>query len=366
METIHSIPGLKTPGRLGLVIGFPSKPIHIQKFSEIPPVSSPLPQSLPEILQLKIQENFTIKDWLVQHAIQANKLLLPCTQILGIYTTSSEQIIESKSNPVCSEIADLLKRIQKQLKIEELIHYHQDITGKNKAMVKIFNFFNAKNSLCSKIEEKSMEFIQIKGKVPICLDFDSELNDFSEVFQQFSEFVEKLIVRFPFVETGQVLSRSQNVLIFSSCLGKVLERAKMRFKGVVETRIIVPTNTNVDLAAGLVKKDLLKTIQDRFSIVKKNVNSLNQGFWLPKRVFLVGEFVNCDYLVIGEGERQARERTKTLLGYEEGVFEEHEKLNGLGVNVNTVESQSSSKATIKIFTFLIISVIVAFIFTYIV
>lgn len=366
MDSIRSIPGLNPPGRLGLVIGFPSKPIQIQKFSEIPPVSSPLPNSLPELLQSKIQENFTIKDWLLQHAIQANKLLLPCTQILGIYTSSPEQIIESKPNPVCSEIADLLKRIQKQLKIEELIHYHQDLTNKAKPAARIYNFFNVKNSLCSKIEEKHMEFVQIKGKLAVCLDFDSEVNDFSEVFQQFSEFVDKLIVRFPLVESGQVLARSQNVSIYSNTLGKVLDRPKMRFKGVVETRVVVPTGTNVDLAAGFVKKDLIKTIQDRFSIVKKNVNSVKQGFWLPRRVFFVGGFVNCDYLVVGEGEKQARERMKMLLGGEDGVFEEYEKLNGLEIKVNRDESVSNSKVNIKIFTFLIISIIIAFIFTYIV
>lgn len=364
MESILSLPDLKVPGRLGLVLGYPTKPLQISGFSEIPPISSPLPETLPDILQFKIQENFTVKDWVVQHAVQANKLLLPSTQILGVYTTSTEQIIESKQNFVCTEIGELLKRVQKQVKSDELIHYHLDSSGNGKAMVKIYNFLNGKSGICGRVEEKVWSNVELRAAVPFLLDFEEEVKDFAEVFQQFTGFVEGLVVRFRDFDGEGKLIKSQKALIYSKFIGKVVERPKLRFKGVIETRVIVPTGTKADIAASCIKKDLLKTVQDRFSIVKKNANGFKQTLNLPQRVFLVGESVTCDYLISGEGEKQVRERTKTLLGLSQGRYETFETQPPQPNSTQTPQKDNSK--SLQILTFIVLTVLFAIILTYIV
>ena len=364
MESILSLPNLKVPGRLGLVLGNPTKPLQISGFSEIPPISLPLPESLPDILQFKIQENFNVKDWVVQHAVQANKLLLPFTQILGVFTTSAEQVIENKQNSICTEIGELLKRVQKQVKSEELIHYHLDSSGKGKPMVKIYNFSNGKSGICGKIEERVWSNVELRAVVPVFLDFEEEVKDFSEVFREFSGFVEGLVVRFREIDGEGKLGKSQKALVYSKCIGKVLERPKLRFKGVIETRVIVPAGTKVDIAAGCIKKDLLKTIQDRFSIVKKNANNFKQTLNLPQRVFLVGENVTCDYLISGEADQQARERTKTLLGLSQGRYESIE--TQLPQSNSTLAPQKINSKAFNILAFIVLTVLFAIILKYLV
>ena len=156
MENLAILPGISPKGKLGLVFGFINgkKPI-LCGFAEVPKLDVQVPDSLVELVNFKIQERFSMKDWVNQHALQASRLLVSCVQVIGIYTCSGEQIIESKINGISVEISELLKRINKNLKNKVLIHYHFDLNAK-KQLARVYDFEVGSNFLVGKFEEKVM------------------------------------------------------------------------------------------------------------------------------------------------------------------------------------------------------------------
>jgi hypothetical protein len=327
MEALVMSPGKNPKGKIGLVFGFFSqkKPVFCS-FAEVPKAEVHLPESLSELIHFKSQ-SFSMKSWVLQHAVQASKLLVPSMQVIGIYTCSAEGVIESKSG-INSEINELLKKIQKITKNNQILHYHQDLTGKNKPVARVFDFFTGQNYLAGGGKEEKIDFVEIRAILKVFLDFEKgEVTGFQQVSEEFSKFVNGLVVRFKGLEKSAVIKESQEAVIYSKELGKVIEKPQSSIRGVLESRVFVIKGSSQDFVTSMIKQDLLKSFENRISLISSDFQEFKESFGLPRRVFYKDEFTASDYLMDDETLDDGKQRIEMLLGFSPSVIQEFEKKN---------------------------------------
>lgn len=348
MENLAILPGISPKGKLGLVLGFINgkKPV-ICGFAEVPKLEVQVPDSLVELVNFKIQERFSMKDWVNQHALQTSKLLVSCVQVIGIYTCSGEQIIESKVNGISVEISEILKRINKNLKNKVLVHYHFDFNGK-KQIARVYDFELGSNFVVGKFEEKMIEFIEISCIMNVWLDFEMfEVKNFQEISSEFSKNVMSSIVRFSNIDKSGNLLQSQQAKLYSKSLGKVMEQSEISVRGVLESRVVVPKGSSKDLVSELIKSDLIKSFDTRYSLIKDKFSNIESNFSLPYRVFYRDSILTSDYLCEGETAEDGKQRIESLLGFMPKGVEEKEK-PGKTKSIQVPEENRSSSLPFKI------------------
>jgi Odorant response abnormal 4-like len=306
MDTVSVSAGLDIQGRIGLVLGVLDSRISVYAFAQVPPVSRNLGEDLLEIINYPIQKGFSMKLWVIEHAVQVNKLLIPNTQILGLFTTSPQQIIDKKNlDPISSEIYNLLKKINKTVKSNYLIHLHVD-TSTLKKVARVINFKQNTSSIAGVYEDTLPKLLDIRFKVPLWIELkDYSESSFDQVVEQWTLMVNSFEVRFEATNLKKVLGRPV-VQVYSKDVNRPVQACGVRVKGVIESKVIVPEGSDFDQAVAGVKKDLVDTLVNRHSIINKTPNS---NFQLPRRVFAHGLIPVCDYLT----EKETYEDSKTRL-----------------------------------------------------
>ncbi|OMJ92286.1 hypothetical protein SteCoe_4945 [Stentor coeruleus] len=314
MDSLTIVPGLETQGKLGLVIGILGLKTFISTLAPMPSIEYQLPETLAELLNFK-NGNFSIKQWIIEHATQVHSLLVPSYQILGIFTNSTENLFEKKSlHPLSQEISSLLKSIHKVTQHKFLLHLHLDVNKGLKPIARVLNFIDNGNAVVPVNEGKIPMLCWLNCKVPILLDFSNdEIGKIDDVLMVWDEIVKESVVKF--VDSKKITSVEQPVHIYTKTPCKNLKNPYMRIKGLIESRAVVCEGTSIDDAIKSVKNDLISTMKNRIFVAKMfKSNLLDESFQLPKRIFAAENPMVCDYLMEHETTNNSIKNIKDLLG----------------------------------------------------
>lgn len=315
--------GLIPQARIGLVIGLISDNVYIYHLAKVPSVGLEIKGTLGEILNREIQRNFSMKNWLLEHAVQVRKLILPCFQILGIFTTSEEIIIEKKNiTPISSEVCELLKKMNKLLKEKTLMHVHFDEKSKQYA-TRAVDFAKNTNYVANvKVtDERWLKLIEIKCRVPMWIELgENTEGNLEKILQIWTDLVEKFQFRFNGLETKRI-DREVEVAVFSKDVKVLAEPCRVRTSGVVDSRIIVVEGTAIEVAEEMLRNDLVSNLKNRCSLITSAGTEID----LPRRVFVFEKIMVCDYLIGGEGLPDAISRIQALLDLPVQSFSSFEK-----------------------------------------
>ena len=348
MDSVTIVPELQPKGRLGLIIGIIDDKVYNYHYATVPSIGKELGSSLADILNTPLEQGFTMKNWIVEHANQTNKMVSNCFSIVGIFTTGNEQIIDKKTmNPVCAEICELLKKINKIVKNKLLIHLH---FATNENAVRIVDFQANKNFVGKIVNCEFPHLIDINCKIPIWLELDhNSAKNSDEILRMWKEFVEKLEIRFKAVDKSNKIFLDPVVQVYSSEIGKISKNCEVRIKGIIESRIKIIKGASVSQAAALIKSDIYSSLFHRYSIIKNTGNN----FQLPRRVFADNNISLCDYLEPLETTESSIQRFQSILGI---IIEKLNSSETIYSNPSPLPSPSSSS---KYLVFVLIPLILA-------
>ena len=314
MDNVVIHPHTRPEGRIGLIIGLVADRTFVYHLARVPPVDTPGGESLIEIINARVQPGFTMKDWVFEHFMQVHKLIVPCFQILGIFTSSEEQIIEKKITPICSEINEVVKKINRVLKGRALLHLH--FCGKTQGFEGRWIDFQSKDNFIAKVcvsEEKWPRIVEISSKVRVHLELpESTKDNFSEIVDLWRKRVDGLQIRFRGCPEDKKIYETLPVEIYAKEIAVLSVPCQVRCSGIVESRVVVPVGTAVEVAIGAVKKDLISALEDRYSIATANLES-GLGIEIPRRVFMDEKIMICDYLNSEENISHLAPRIQSLL-----------------------------------------------------
>lgn len=359
MDFLTIVPGLEIKAKLGLVLGITGSKTLISTLAPMPSIEYQIPETLAELINFK-NGNFSIKQWIIEHATQVHSLLVPSYQILGIYTNSIENLFDKKTlHPLSQEISSLLKSIHKVTRHKFLMHLHIDANNGFKPIARVLNFVDNGNVVVPVNEGKIPMLCWLNCKVPIFLDFSNdEVEKIDDVLMVWDEIVKESVVKF--VDSKKITSVEQPVHIYNKSPCKSLKNPYVRIKGLIESRAVVCEGATVDDAVKAVKNDLMSTVKNRLFVVKmfKN-NLLDESFQLPKRVFAAEYPMVCDYLMGHENTGNSIKNIKDLIGLDikEVVGSENFKPQ-TRVEVNEKKSHFWLMAAIGVFIALLISALI--------